>query len=96
MEKEGGLCLFSHKMRKRKKKKGVAALCLSALLLAGCTAPQAEERTQTAALPAAPPAADAGSLTIYSALPEEELSVYLRLPRTPGSTCRVSGCPRAR
>ena len=35
MEKEGGLCLFSHKMRKRKKKKGVAALCLSALLLAG-------------------------------------------------------------
>lgn len=78
MEKEGGLCLFSHKMRKRKKKKGVAALCLSALLLAGCTAPQTEESTQTAALPpAAPPAADAGSLTIYSALPEEELSVYL-------------------
>lgn len=78
MEKEGGLCLFSHKMRKRKKKKGVVALCLSALLLAGCTAPQAEERTQAAALPpAAPPAADAGSLTIYSALPEEELSVYL-------------------
>lgn len=57
-------------------------LCaLSVLLLAGCTVTgdrgrQTAAREQTT-LPEAPPAQAGGKLTIYSALPEEELPVYL-------------------
>lgn len=72
MSRKGGLCRFQAVRR------CLVLAGLAAWLLCGCTPQQPPEQPQADASP--PPAGQAtsgGRLTVYSALPEEELPVYL-------------------
>lgn len=82
MKRKGGQCLFSPNRNDWIKKILAAAAVLAALLLCSCTsAPTEPNRVGTASTSAGQqqpaPSQPSGSLTIYSALPEEELPVYL-------------------